>query len=378
MGTVYRAVNGDTGATVAVKVLDLSGAGNAKIVERFQLEFQSALKLDHPNVVRALDFGCDDGKVYIVMELIDGITLSQAIDEGGAMPEATAVRIATQVAQALNYAHQRRIVHRDVKPDNILIRADGLAKLADFGLAKDFDDDQGLTKPLTGLGTPHFMAPEQYEDAKNAGVLCDVYSLGATLYCAVTGKLPFSDCASLVALTRKIKGDIAPPRVVVPELSEEVDFAIRKAMSPDPAKRPASIMHFIRMLQSGKSKSGESSTLVPQTPHPAVERRAAVRHLVALPGSCAIDTSAHDRERIEDWPAVVRDLSVSGMGLILARRFELGTLFCVEVTAEDESAPPRKHLVRVCRILSESQGHWFHGCALVDTMQEEHLSTLIR
>ena len=112
------------------------------------------------------------------MEYVEGESLGGLIAKHGRLPEGQAVRIITQAAQGLHYAHRRRVIHRDVKPDNILVRTDGRAKLADFGLAKDKEDDKDLTRPATGLGTPHFMAPEQYTDAKNAGVRCDVYSLG--------------------------------------------------------------------------------------------------------------------------------------------------------------------------------------------------------
>ena len=104
------------------------------------------------------------------MEYVDGDSLGGLIARHGRLPEGQAVRIITQAAQALHYAHRRRVIHRDVKPDNILVRTDGRAKLADFGLAKDKENDKDLTRPATGLGTPHFMAPEQYTDAKNAGV----------------------------------------------------------------------------------------------------------------------------------------------------------------------------------------------------------------
>jgi serine/threonine protein kinase len=135
-----------------------------------------------------------------------------------------------------------------VKPDNILVTRDGQAKLADLGLVKEMEADLNLTRTGRGLGTPHFMAPEQFRNAKNATPQCDVYSLGATLYQMVTGELPFRGTGPLDAFMKKIQGDLTPPRNLVPGLSERVDWAIRRAMSADPEQRPASCREFMEDL----------------------------------------------------------------------------------------------------------------------------------
>src|SRR5947209_12345455 len=147
------------------------------------------------------------------MEFVEGESLGQRLEREGRMAEAEAIRLIAQVAQGLHRAHKQNLVHRDVKPDNILVRPDGVAKLADLGLVKETDADLNLTRTGRGLGTPHFMAPEQFRDAKNADPRCDVYSLGATLYMMVTGELPFRSVnGPLDAWMKKVQTDLEAAR----------------------------------------------------------------------------------------------------------------------------------------------------------------------
>src|SRR5436309_570933 len=139
-------------------------------------------------------------------------------------------RIIAVVSQGLHRAHRQGLIHRDVKPDNVLLAADGKPKLTDLGLVKEIDDDFNLTKTGRGLGTPHFMAPEQFRDAKNADVRCDIYSLAATLNMTLTGELPFKSTGPLDAWMKKVNNDLPPPRQLVPSVSERVDWAVRRAM----------------------------------------------------------------------------------------------------------------------------------------------------
>ncbi|HJZ58090.1 MAG TPA: serine/threonine-protein kinase, partial [Gemmataceae bacterium] len=329
MGSVYKATDQDTGNVVAVKVLDVDLSANPELLYRFVQEFQAAAKLEHPNIVRAIDFGSDGPLSYMVSEFVEGVNLGEMIAERGRMAEDDAVRIITQIAQALHYAHAGRVIHRDVKPDNVLIRTDGVAKLADFGLAKDYDNDQGLTLPARGLGTPHFMAPEQYRDAKNAGTACDIYALGATLYNAVTGRLPFEGCESLVALAKKAKGDIPAPRELVPGLSARVDEAIRRAMDPHPGRRPASCLEFFKLLSgrfrpAARRKAGGGLNRLASSSGLPADRRAWVRHPLTLGTTCTIDTTVcgGESESRESWPLIVQDVSAGGLGMLLARRVE--------------------------------------------------------
>jgi serine/threonine protein kinase len=252
MGAIYRGRHRESGAIVAIKVMAPHLTKNPLLLKRFEQEFRAASRLDHPNIVRALDYSDNGNRPYLVMEFVEGESLGQKLEREGRMSEAEAIRLIAQVAQGLHRAHKQNLVHRDVKPDNILVTADGIAKLADLGLVKETETDLNLTRTGRGLGTPHFMAPEQFRNAKNADVRCDVYSLGATLYQMVTGELPFRSNGPLDAWMKKIQNDLVPPRQIVPELSERVDRAIRRAMSADPEKRPASCREFIEEL-TGKS-----------------------------------------------------------------------------------------------------------------------------
>lgn len=248
MGSVYRGRNRDTGEIVAIKIVPAHMAGNNVLLKRFEQEFRAASMLDHPNVVRALDYGESGHTPYLVMEFVDGETLGKKIEREGALPEALAIRIIAQVAQGLHRAHKAGMIHRDVKPDNVLLTPEGEAKLADLGLVKEVETDLNLTRTGRGLGTPHFMSPEQFRNAKNADVRCDIYSLGATLYMMVTGDLPFRGLGPLDAWMKKMANDIPPARTLVPALSERVDWALRRAMSADPEMRPASCREFVEDL----------------------------------------------------------------------------------------------------------------------------------
>jgi eukaryotic-like serine/threonine-protein kinase len=248
MGTVYRGRNRLTGEIVAVKVVPQHLLSNPVVLKRFEQEYLVARAIDHPNIVKALDFGRDGETRYLVMELIEGESLGQKIERDGKMSEEEAIRIITQVALGLQKAHKQGLIHRDVKPDNILLTTDGQVKLTDLGLVKEIEADLNLTRTGRGLGTPHFMAPEQFRNAKKADVRCDIYSLGATLYMMVTGDLPFKSNGPLDAWMKKINNEIEPPRQLIPDLSERIDWAIRRSISPDPIHRPENCREFIEDL----------------------------------------------------------------------------------------------------------------------------------
>jgi serine/threonine protein kinase len=252
MGTVYKGRHRDTGEIVAVKVVSPHMSGNPVLLKRFEQEYRVAQQLNHPNIVRALDFGTSGSTPFLVMEFVDGESLGQKLEREGKLPEKEAIRLIAQVAQGLHRAHKEKLIHRDVKPDNILISKDGQAKLVDLGLVKELETDLNLTRTGRGLGTPHFMAPEQFKNAKDAGPKCDIYSLGATLYMMVTGEMPFRSTGPLDAYMKKIEDKLTPARELVPALSERTDWAIRRAMSAEPDNRPATCREFVEDL-TGRS-----------------------------------------------------------------------------------------------------------------------------
>jgi serine/threonine protein kinase len=377
MGAVFRARCSTSGAIVAIKILPSHLAGNVVLLKRFEQEFRAAKSLEHPNAVQALEFGYHNSIPYLVMEFVDGQTLGRRIEELGRLPETEALPIIIQAAQALHQAHQQNLIHRDVKPDNILLTASGQAKLADLGLAKHHGADQDLTRPNSGLGTPNFMAPEQFSDAKHADPRCDIYSLGATLYQAVTGELPFRGRTPLHTLKKKTKNDLTPPRKLVPSLSEHVERTILRAMSVDPTQRPATCLDFVAEL-TGRVVNAPAAPAVRPAPAPAssptlekakakgAERRATVRYPSTREGfSVPLSGEADCR-----WSSKVQDISTGGLSLLMGRRFEPKTVLLVELQATGQNLP-QKLLVRVVRVRQQGPGKWAIGCAFARRLSEE-------
>jgi serine/threonine protein kinase len=256
MGTVYKARHWQTKEIVAIKVMNADVCKNPVLLKRFEQEFRIASKLDHPNVVKVLEFCGQEPQPFLVMEYVDGESLGDKLEREGRMPEEDAVRVIIQVAHGLHRAHRQGLIHRDVKPDNILVAHDGKAKITDLGLAKDTDAGADLTRTGRGLGTPTFMAPEQFRNAKNASIRCDVYGLGATLYQMVTGRYPFDEEDPVQAMMKKLRNEFPPPSDIIKGLSERTDWTIRRAMSADPEQRPESCREFAEDLIGQSTRRG--------------------------------------------------------------------------------------------------------------------------
>jgi serine/threonine protein kinase len=366
MATVYKGRNPSNGQPVAIKVLSPTAAANAVTIERFKQEYRAASTLCHPHLVRALDYG-EGSNPYLVLEFIDGEDLARCLERRGKLPEEEAIGLIVQVGQALQLAHEHQIIHRDVKPSNILITRSGEAKLTDLGLIKDYQSTLDLTRPLVGIGTPNFMAPEQFGDAKHADPRCDVYSLGATLYTAVTGQIPFVGSSPLAILKKKLKNDLLTPRELTPKLSLHVDLAIRRAMRADATQRPASCREFLAaltqpMLVASPAGSEQPPPLRegpgPSAPPRGAERRASVRYASRAEVTC----SPMARTKEATWPARVQDISASGMCLRLGRRFEPGTLLVVELR-QPANRLCRFVLAQVRRARQLSPKAWSIGCS---------------
>ena len=263
MGTVYKAKSRITGEIVAVKVVSPGPARNPIVLQRFEREFAAAKGLDHPNVVRAIEFSAAGPHPFLVMEFVDGESMGQRIERTGAVPEAEAIGLIAQVCEGLQRAHKQGLVHRDVKPDNVMVNLDGVAKLTDLGLVKEVDNDLNLTKTGRGLGTPHYMAPEQFRNAKTVDVRGDVYSLGATLYALITGVVPFANSNPLDCWMKKIRNEFPAPKELNRAISDRVDWAIRRAMSAEPSQRPSSCREFLEDLTGQSRPSATPSSTAP-------------------------------------------------------------------------------------------------------------------
>jgi len=381
MGTVYKARSIADGQMVAIKLASAALSRDPVMVKRFEQEFRIASSLNHPNIIRGLEFGWQKERPFIVMELVDGEDMWERIQTQGRFSEGEAVGIIVQVARGLHEAHKRGIIHRDVKPDNILLTKDGQAKLADLGLSKDLEENLNLTRPDKGLGTPNFIAPEQFGDAKNADVRCDIYSLGATLYMALTGEMPFNAPGLSAILQMKMTDTIRAPRKLVPSLSEHVDFAVRRAMQVEPERRFASCPELIAALtgDTNLTKNGSAIRRRRKTANKSgKERRAAVRYDCALPTRCTINLSVHPEvtDYRAQWDAQVCDLSVAGIGLILSRRFEPGSVLEVVLTSEDGATTLTREM-RAVRVEKSEGRRWFISGPLSEKLTKEQLRQLL-
>ncbi len=233
MARVYRARQAHLDRDVAIKALPAHYAVDPAFVERFELEARAMARLSHPNIVAVHDSGEDAGHLYIIMEYVDGPNLRDRILGGLTLDETT--HIVTQIGSALTFAHEHGIVHRDVKPANVLLDATGRARLSDFGIAKVFASDR-LTQPGAGVGTPEYMSPEQCKgglvDARS-----DIYALGAMLYEMLTGRPPFvADNYTAIAHSQIYERPI-PPSKINPRISPAVQAVVLKALEKAPGDR---------------------------------------------------------------------------------------------------------------------------------------------
>jgi len=236
MATIFRANDAQLGRDVAVKVLRSEYGRDPAFVARFRQEAQSAAALNHPNVVNVFDYGMEAGDPFIVMELIDGGDLGSVIRERGPMEPLAAARIAQQIYEALDAAHARGIIHRDIKPTNVLLTSGGRVKVADFGIARAFSEAQ-LTMPGTTLGSVHYFSPEQARGELVTSA-SDVYSAGLVLFEMLTGRRAWTgDSAGAVAVAR-LAGDPPTPSSIRSGIPQILDIAVRRALARVPADRP--------------------------------------------------------------------------------------------------------------------------------------------
>jgi serine/threonine protein kinase/beta-lactam-binding protein with PASTA domain len=238
MATIYRARDAQLERDVAVKLLRPEFGQDPDFLARFRDEARAAASLSHPNVVQVYDFGEDTSGPYIVMELVEGQDLAQIIRDNGPLAPRQAARVAADTARALQVAHFRGIVHRDVKPSNILVGRDGRVHVADFGIARAMSESQ-VTLPGTTMGSVHYFSPEQAR-GEPATAASDIYSLGIVLFETLTGKRPFSgDGAAAIALAR-LTTTPPLPSSLRPSVPPELDTIVQRAMALEPEARYAS------------------------------------------------------------------------------------------------------------------------------------------
>ena len=276
MGAVYLAHHPGLNKAIAIKVLPGDLANNPEFRERFIREARLAARLEHPNVVQVHDVGYEMGVHYIAMQFIEGKSLDAILKERKKLAVGEALSTTKRVAAALAAAAKLGIVHRDIKPHNILISKDGVVKVADFGLAKDEDANRSISEPGTVMGTPYYMSPEQAKGV-NVDHRSDLYSLGATLYHMLTGKRLF-DGGTPVTIVMKQASDEepVPARQLEPSIPAPVDAFLTKLLQKDPVNRYQTADDTIRALDALKQPVGPATAVVPPPP----KRKAA---MVAIP-----------------------------------------------------------------------------------------------
>jgi serine/threonine-protein kinase len=238
MATVFLAQQISLDRPVAIKVLPKKFSTNQNFIERFYREGRAAAKLNHPNIVGAYDVGQAGGHHYFVMEFVDGKTVYDSIVKKKRFEEHEAIEIIRQVALALQHAHQRGFVHRDIKPKNIMINSQGVVKLADLGLARAVSDKEAAEAEAgRAYGTPYYISPEQIRGEVTIGPQADIYGLGATFYHMVTGRVPFDGRNPSEVMHRHLKSQFVPPDHVNTRLSNGCAEVIEMMMSKKPQDR---------------------------------------------------------------------------------------------------------------------------------------------
>ncbi|HQR66937.1 MAG TPA: serine/threonine-protein kinase, partial [Thermoanaerobaculia bacterium] len=310
MGRVYRARDLTLDRIVALKVLPAKHARDATFVQRFVKEARAAARLNHPNIVQIYNFGSLDGTYYLAMEFVDGRSLGRHLQERR-FSESEAVGLARQVCRALAVAHGEGLIHRDIKPDNLMLTRRGEVKLVDLGIAKRLDEDQSITQTGHSMGTPHYISPEQIRGQKDIDARADVYSLGATLYHLVTGHTPYQGASGAVVMSMHLVEPLPDPLRYAPGLSEGFCRVLRKMLAKDREERYASVAELevdLFRLDAGQTPRPAEPTA------PVFETSGDVTLAVAAAGAAAFDPVV--LLRIEESLAA----SIGPMARILVRK----------------------------------------------------------
>jgi serine/threonine protein kinase len=282
MGTVWRARDDVLGRPVAVKVLHHHLARDPDLLDRFRLEAVAAARLSHPAIVRVFDTGIDDGICFIVMELFEGTTLEPVLEERGTLEAEEAARIVGSVLQGLAHAHREGVVHRDVKPGNILLDRDEWVKVTDFGIAKAAFAGSDLTTTGNLLGTARYLAPEQVAggpiDART-----DLYATGIVLYEALTGRAPFEAETHIATATKRLTAEPVPPRALRSGISKGLDAVVMRALAREPDGRFGSAEEMAESLERAVPSGAASAPPLRTPPTEPAPVSAPVRSWFVVP-----------------------------------------------------------------------------------------------
>ena len=337
MGVVYKARQVSMDRVVALKVLSEKYSANGEFIDRFIREARAAGKLNHPNVIHVHDVSKAGGRYFFSMEFVDGPTVKKLLKDNGRLPVGKCLEIIIQAAKALEFAHENGIIHRDVKPDNIMLTSEGIVKIADLGIAKSFEE--GEASPVAGkrwvLGTPHYMAPEQAM-GKALDRRADVYSLGATFYHMLTGKTPFSGTTITELLKAHVHDKLEPVQHLNREVPDAVCFVVERLMAKLPERRYENMTRLLEDLERVGRDAASAK----------IERLAPEDSSIML----AVDAQAQAEAQVRARPAgLARPARQSSAALRLVTMFiavalvmalGLGVYFVIKKLREKQEEPP--------------------------------------
>jgi eukaryotic-like serine/threonine-protein kinase len=308
MAVVYKAKQLSLDRTVAVKVLPSKFTENPEYVSRFYKEGKAAALLNHPNIVQAIDVGESGGRHYFVMEYVEGRTIHDDLAAGKIFSEKEAIDIILQVASALAHAHAKNLIHRDVKPKNIMITTGGIVKLADMGLARATTDiEAAQSEAGKAYGTPYYIAPEQIRGELDIDARADIYALGATFYHMVTGRVPFeADNPSLV-MKKHLKEPLIPPDHINTSLSAGISEVIEFMMAKRKEERYATADEVIQDLEA--VRRGESPMIA--------EAKLDMSELKGLENGEAIATEVEEKPAVSATPYKIGVVALSVVVVVL-------------------------------------------------------------
>ena len=369
-GVVYRAVQLAVDRPVALKVLHAELAGRLRAVRRLQREARTTARLAHPNIVSAIDMGQVGPLWWYAMELVDGPSLAERLREGGRLSEREALRLFIPLCEALVHVHVQGVVHRDIKPGNILIDQSGRARLVDLGLAFA-EDDPSLTRHGGTLGTPHYVSPEQARDPQSADVRSDIWSLGASLFHAVCGRPPFAGESVAEILSGVLYAPVPDPGELAPRLSRNLQLVLRKCLSRDPARRyqsPRELLEDLERIRERGKVSVRRSALEPVSRRRDPRRRVLVAAAGVLaaggllwlawarPWRAGGEEPAETLAVGERWEELeaIRDTGARGDILAATALTQLARL---------EPAVPPRHRARYEEVRTELKRHWYDAVA---------------
>ncbi|HET8595325.1 MAG TPA: Stk1 family PASTA domain-containing Ser/Thr kinase [Intrasporangium sp.] len=341
MASVYVAMDARLERQVAVKIMRPGLATDSLFVDRFRREAKAAARLSHPNVVAVFDQGEDSGEVFLVMELVTGKTLREIIHEEAPLTSRESLAILEPILEALRAAHEADIVHRDVKPENVLIRADGEVKVADFGLARAASTQTTTSQTGVVLGTASYLSPEQVELGTSDG-RSDVYAAGLLLFEMLTGRKAVTGETAIQIAYQHVHGSIEPPSRVVPAVPAPLDDLVAKATAREPADRFPDVPSFLAALRGVRGRLSAAE----------LDRRG-----VAAPGADAVPALAHTARMDAARPSRVAEASVAhGAGPVLSPTTALPIS---GVRERRRSRWPLVALLVVLLLAGGSTGWWF-------------------